>query len=84
MGLQGITAQSTTEADLVEAALAIREAFYCANNMKEPRTDARMGTVDRNWTKSVGRLLSHGGGVSLRKSHTTRNDAVPGVSLHRT
>ena len=47
-----------------------------------------LGRGDRNWTKSGGRLLSHGRRscewVSLGKVHTTRKDAVPGGYLHRT
>ena len=35
VGLQGITAQSTMEAELVAAALAMTEAVYCANMMQE-------------------------------------------------
>ena len=35
VGLQGITAQSTMEAELVAAALAMKEAVYCANMMQE-------------------------------------------------
>ena len=34
-GLRGITAQSTTQAELVAAALTMREAVYCANTMEE-------------------------------------------------
>ena len=34
-GLQGITAQSTLEAELVAAALAMKEAVFCANMMQE-------------------------------------------------
>ena len=33
VGLQGITAQSTMEVKLVTAALAMKEAVYCANMM---------------------------------------------------
>ena len=30
--------------------------------IRDPRTNARMGRVDRNWTKTGGRLFSHGRG----------------------
>ena len=35
VGLQGLTAQSTIEAELVAAALAMTEAMFCSNMMKE-------------------------------------------------
>ena len=35
VGLQGITAQSTMEAELVAAALVMKAAVYCANMMQE-------------------------------------------------
>ena len=35
VGLQGLTAQSTIEAELVAAALAMTEAVFCSNMMKE-------------------------------------------------
>ena len=35
VGLQGLTAQSTMEAELVAAALAMKEAVFCSNMMKE-------------------------------------------------
>ena len=35
-GLQGTTAQSTMESELVVAELALRGAVYCANTMEEP------------------------------------------------
>ena len=35
MGPQGLTAQSTMEAELVAAALAMKEAVFCSNMMKE-------------------------------------------------
>ena len=67
-----------------QAGLSWDLAWYCSSTW----TNARMDMVDRNWTKSGGRLFSHGRGfckwVSLRKSHATRNDAVPGGYLHRT
>ena len=35
VGLQGLTAQSTMEAELVAAALAMKDAVFCSNRMKE-------------------------------------------------
>ena len=53
-----------------------------------PRTNARMGRVDRNWAKSGGRLFSYGRGghywERLRESHTTRKIDFPSGYLHRT
>ena len=35
MGLQGLAAQSTIEAELVAAALTMKETVFCSNMMKE-------------------------------------------------
>ena len=35
VGMQGLTGQSTMEAELVPAALAMKEAVFCSNMMKE-------------------------------------------------
>ena len=45
VGLQGLTAQSTMEADLVAAALAMKEAVFCSNIMLELGFDKRFGSV---------------------------------------
>ena len=45
VGLQGLTAQSTMEAELVAAALAMKEAVFCSNMMKELGFGARFDRV---------------------------------------
>ena len=45
MGPQGLTAQSTMEAELVAAALAMKEAVFCSNMMKELGFGARFDSV---------------------------------------
>ena len=37
VGLQGLTAQSAMEAELVAAALTMKEVVFCKNMMEEPR-----------------------------------------------
>ena len=43
--LQGLTAQSTMEAELVAAALTMKEAVFCSNMMLELGFDKRFGSV---------------------------------------
>ena len=45
VGLQGLTAQSTLEAELVAAALAMKEAVFCSNMMLELGFDESFGSV---------------------------------------
>ena len=45
MGLQGQTAQSTMEAELVAAALTMKEAVFCSNMMKELGFGTRFDNV---------------------------------------
>ncbi|CAM9671511.1 unnamed protein product, partial [Sphacelaria rigidula] len=45
VGLQGRTAQSTMEADLVAGALAIKEAVYCSNMIIEMECGSSVNTV---------------------------------------
>ena len=45
VGLQGLTAQSTMEAELVAAALAMKEAVFCSNMMKELGFGTRFDSV---------------------------------------
>ena len=45
VGLQGLTAQSTMEAGLVTAALAMKEAVFCSNTMLELGFDKSFGSV---------------------------------------
>ena len=45
VGLQGLTAQSTMEAELVAAALAMKEAIFCSNIMLELAFDKSFGSV---------------------------------------
>ena len=45
VGLQGLTAQSTMEAELVAAALAMKEAVLCSNMMKELGFGTRFNSV---------------------------------------
>ena len=46
VGLQGLTAQSTMEAELVAAALAMKEAVFCFNMMKELGFGTRFEHLD--------------------------------------
>ena len=41
VGLQGLTPQSNMEAELVPAALAMKEAVFCSSTMKELEFDTR-------------------------------------------
>ena len=45
LGLQGLTAQSTMEAELVAAALTMKEAVFCSNMMKELGFGTRFDNV---------------------------------------
>ena len=45
VGLQGLTTQSTMEAELVAAALAMKEAVFCSNMMKELGFGTRFDSV---------------------------------------
>ena len=45
VGLQGLTAQSTMEAELAAAALAMKEAVFCSNIMSELGFDKSFGSV---------------------------------------
>ena len=45
MGLQGMTVHSTMEAELVAAALAMKEAVFCPNVMKELGFGTRFDSV---------------------------------------
>ena len=45
VGLQGLTAQSTMEAELVAAALTMKEAVFCSNMMKELGFGTRFDNV---------------------------------------
>ena len=45
VGLQGLTAQSTMEAELVAAALTMKEAVFCYNMMKELGFGTRFDNV---------------------------------------
>ena len=45
VGLQGLTEQSTMEAELVAAALAMKEAVFCSNMMKELGFGTRFDSV---------------------------------------
>ena len=45
VGLQGLTAQSTMEAELVAAALIMKEAMFCYNMMKELGLGTRFDNV---------------------------------------
>ena len=45
VGLQGLTAQSTMEAELTAAALTMREAMFCSNMMLELGFDEGFGNV---------------------------------------
>ena len=45
VGLQGLTAQSNMEAELVAAALAMKEAVFCSNMMKELGFGTRFDSV---------------------------------------
>ena len=45
VGLQGLTAQSTMEAQLVAAMVAMKEAVFCFNTMKEMKSGARFDSV---------------------------------------
>ena len=45
VGLQGLTAQSTMEAELVAGALAIKEAVYCSNMIIEMGCGSSFNTV---------------------------------------
>ena len=45
VGLQGLTAQSTMEAGLVTAALAMKEAVFCSNTMLGLGFDKSFGSV---------------------------------------
>ena len=45
VGLQGLTAQSTMEAELVAAALAMKEAVFCSNLTLELGFDKSFGSV---------------------------------------
>ena len=43
--MQGLTAQSTMEAELVAASLAMKEAVFCSNMMKELGFGTRFDSV---------------------------------------
>ena len=45
LGLQGLTAQSIMEAELVAATLAMKEAVFCSNMMKELGFGTRFDSV---------------------------------------
>ena len=45
VGLQGLTVKSTMEAELVAAALAMKEAVFCSNMMKELRFGTHFDSV---------------------------------------
>ena len=45
IGMHGLTAQSTMEAELVAAALAMKEAVFCSNMMKELGFDTCFDSV---------------------------------------
>ena len=45
VGLQGLTAQSTMEAELVDAALAMKEVVFCSNMTKELGFGTRFDSV---------------------------------------
>ena len=45
VGLQGLTAQSTIKAELVTAALTMKEAVFCSNMMKELGFGTRFDNV---------------------------------------
>ena len=45
MAMQGLTAQSTMEAELVAAALAMKAAVFCSNMIKEPGFGTRFDCV---------------------------------------
>ena len=45
VGLQGLTAQSTTEAELVVAALTMTEAVFCSNMILELGFDESFGSM---------------------------------------
>ena len=47
-GLQGLTAQSTMEAELVAAALTFKEAVFCSNMKLELGFDETFGSVPLN------------------------------------
>ena len=47
VGLQGLTAQFTMGAELVAAALAMKEAVFCSNMMKELGFGTRFDSVPR-------------------------------------
>ena len=47
---------------IFSASLACSLACALQNLLGTPRTNARMGRVDRDWTKSGGRLFHHGQG----------------------
>ena len=57
VGLQGLTAQSNTEAELVAAALTMKETVFCSNMMKElgfgTRFDNELVYIDNTSTLHV-------------------------------
>ena len=68
-GLQGLTAQSTMEANLVAAALAMKEAVFCSNMIKELGFGTRFNSVPLYIDNTSARHVARNRTYSSRVKH---------------